>query len=187
MNKDAKLKDFIKVYDIIPKEDAEKLFEEVKNVSYTRHSFYNVETNTYRENKNEAMTSIETIPSHQLIMDYMWTAAEQYAIKDFGTSHWRGWNGFSQPKYNKYVVGEEMVLHSDHIHGLFDGTRKGIPILSMIAALNDDYEGGDFVINDEHIKLNQGQVIIFPSVFLFPHKVNTVTKGTRYTAICWTW
>jgi predicted 2-oxoglutarate/Fe(II)-dependent dioxygenase YbiX len=70
---------------------------------------------------------------------------------------------------------------------MFDGTRKGIPILSVIAGLNDDYEGGELVINEDVIRLNQGQVIVFPSNFLYPHKVNNVTRGTRYSSITWVW
>lgn len=187
MYKDAKLKDFVKVYDIIPKKDCKKIHEEVKNISYERHVFYSERSKTYMQHDIEPMRSGEMIPSHDLFMQYMWQAAEQYAIKDFGSDVWNGWEGFTRPKYNKYEVGEEMAFHCDHIHDIFDGTRRGIPILSMIAALNDDYEGGDLVLCGEHIKLKQGQIIVFPSVFLFPHKVDTVTKGTRYTAVCWTW
>jgi hypothetical protein len=187
MYKDAKLKDFVKVYDIIPKDSANKILEEVKNINYERHKFYMEKTKSYIQHDIEPMKSGEMIPSHDLFMKYMWKAAEQYAIKDFGTDVWNGWEGFTRPKYNKYEVGEEMALHCDHIHSIFDGARRGIPTLSMIAALNDDYEGGDLILNEDPIKLKQGQIIIFPSVFLFPHKVDTVTKGSRYTAICWIW
>ena len=31
-------------------------------------------------------------------------------------------------------------LHADHIHSMFDGEKKGIPILSVLGVLNDDYE-----------------------------------------------
>jgi hypothetical protein len=187
MYKDAKLKDFIKVYDIIPQKDAEKILKEVKNIPYERHNFYSERTRTYKQHEIEPMRSGETIPSHEMLMDYMWQAAEQYAVKDLASDFWNGWNGFSRPKYNKYIEGEEMAFHCDHIHDLFDGIIRGIPVLSMIASFNDDYEGGELVINGESIKLKQGQIIIFPSVFLFPHKVATVTKGERYTAVCWTW
>ena len=187
MYKDAKLKDFVKVYDIIPKDDANKILEEVKNIKYERHNFYSERTKSYMQHDIEPMRSGETIPSHDLIMEYMWKAAEQYAIKDLGTDAWNGWEGFTRPKYNKYEVGEEMAFHCDHIHDIFDGTIRGIPVLTMIASFNDDYEGGHLIVNDDPIKLKQGQIIVFPSIFLFPHKVDTITKGTRYTAVCWTW
>ena len=38
---------------------------------------------------------------------------------------------------------------------------------------------------NKEYKLKAGEVIIFPSNFLYPHKVNPVSKGTRYTFISW--
>ena len=79
-----------------------------------------------------------------------------------------------------------MALHCDHIHSLFDGERKGIPVLSVLGALNDDYEGGEFIMFDDYkIPLKTGDVVIFPSVFLYPHKVMPVTKGTRHSLVLW--
>ena len=80
-----------------------------------------------------------------------------------------------------------MALHADHIHSMFDGERKGIPILSVLGVLNDDYEGGEFVLIDEKINLSKGDIIVFPSNFMYPHKVEPVTKGTRYSYISWIW
>ena len=52
-------------------------------------------------------------------------------------------------RFNKYAENKKMALHADHIHSMFDGERKGIPILSVLGVLNDDYEGGEFVLIDE--------------------------------------
>ena len=70
---------------------------------------------------------------------------------------------------------------------MFDGERKGIPILSVLGVLNYDYEGGEFVLIDEKIDLSKGDIIIFPSNFMYPHKVEPVTKGIRYSYISWIW
>ena len=81
-----------------------------------------------------------------------------------------------------------MALHCDHIKSIFQGERKGIPLLSCLGALNNDYEGGEFVMWDSKvIPLKQGELLIFPSNFMFPHKVEPVTKGTRYSYISWVW
>ena len=81
-----------------------------------------------------------------------------------------------------------MASHCDHIHSLFDGERKGIPILSVLGLLNDNFEGGDFIFFDDYkIKFNKGDIIIFPSIFLYPHRVAPVTKGTRDTFVSWVW
>lgn len=88
-------------------------------------------------------------------------------------------------RFNIYTEGTEMLTHVDHIHSIFDGSRKGIPILSMLGVLNDDYEGGEFILCGKEIKLNSGDAIIFPSVFLYPHSVNRIKKGTRYSWVLW--
>ena len=49
----------------------------------------------------------------------------------------------------------------------------------------NDYEGGEIVIADTMYKPEKGSAIIFPSNFMFPHYVNKVTKGERYSIITW--
>ena len=78
-----------------------------------------------------------------------------------------------------------MRKHYDHIHSIFDGQRKGIPVLSILGVLNNDYKGGEFLVCDKEFKLKQGDMIIFPSCFMFPHEVKEVTEGTRYSWISW--
>ena len=90
----------------------------------------------------------------------------------------------TQIRFNKYEIGTNMKMHQDHIHTIFDGEKKGVPILSVIA--NDDFEGGDFLMFDgKKLKLTVGDVIVFPSNFLYPHAVTTITKGTRYSCVSW--
>ena len=78
-----------------------------------------------------------------------------------------------------------MKTHVDHIHSIFDGEHKGIPILSIIGLLNDDFEGGELYINNKPIDFKRGDVLIFPSNFVYPHKVKPVTKGEMYSYVSW--
>ena len=57
--------------------------------------------------------------------------------------------------------------------------------LSCLLFLNDDYEGGTFVGADQEYKTERGSSLYFPSSFMFPHKVNTVTKGKRWSCAAW--
>jgi len=57
--------------------------------------------------------------------------------------------------------------------------------LSIIGVLNDDYEGGELMFHDKEYETKTGDVVIFPSNFLYPHMVNPVTKGTRYSFVSW--
>lgn len=63
-------------------------------------------------------------------------------------------------------------------------------VLTILVGLNSsaEYEGGElFVQNQEKgIKLDKGELIAFPSNFMFPHKVAPVTKGQRKVLIIWT-
>jgi hypothetical protein len=91
-------------------------------------------------------------------------------------------------RLNRYSANTRMRRHFDHIHSLFDGAQKGIPVLSAIGILNDEYQGGNLVFfNDYEIKTNVGDLIIFPSCFLFPHQITEITDGTRHSFVSWGW
>jgi len=79
-----------------------------------------------------------------------------------------------------------MPPHCDHIHDIFDGKCKGVPILTLITMANDDYEGGELVLfGDVPYELKKGETIVFPSNFLFPHEIKKITKGKRLSLISW--
>ena len=97
-------------------------------------------------------------------------------------------NALTNLKFLKYSPDQTMKVHCDHIHEIFDGTKKGIPVFTIIGLLNDDYEGGNFVMfDDKKINTKEGDLVIFPSLFLFPHEVKPITKGIRYSYISWMW
>lgn len=59
--------------------------------------------------------------------------------------------------------------------------------LTCVINLTDQHDGGNFCFFKEQIKvkLGVGDVVIFPSSFLFPHSVSTITKGERYSIVTW--
>jgi predicted 2-oxoglutarate/Fe(II)-dependent dioxygenase YbiX len=59
--------------------------------------------------------------------------------------------------------------------------------LSMVFFLNDDYEGGDFVFPDLKVRIRPepGMLVSFPSNHYYKHGVEPVTKGNRYSIVCW--
>ena len=84
---------------------------------------------------------------------------------------------FTPIRFNRYPTGTIMRQHYDHIHSIFDGQHKGIPILSMLGVLNDDYEGGEFMFSIPMKFLSKlGDIMVFPSNFMYPHEVKEVTK-----------
>ena len=60
--------------------------------------------------------------------------------------------------------------------------------MSVIIALNDDYEGGELVFpnQDVVVKLKKGQAVAFPPYWTHPHYTNEPLNGTfRYTVNTW--
>jgi len=98
------------------------------------------------------------------------------------------WLGYTALKFIRYYPGQTMHPHWDHIHDIFDGERQGIPTLSIIGVLNDDFEGGELIMfEDKKIDTKKGDLIIFPSNFLYPHEITPVIKGVRYSYQSWVW
>ncbi len=59
--------------------------------------------------------------------------------------------------------------------------------LSMVLYLNNEFEGGDFVFPDLHIRIRPepGLLVCFPSNRYYRHGVEPVTKGNRYSMVTW--
>lgn len=77
----------------------------------------------------------------------------------------------------KTQIGQYMTGHTD---AQPDQHR----VLTVVCYFNDDYHGGEFVfLNfDVKIKPKAGQVLVFPSNFLFEHMVEPVKFGIRYSS-----
>ena len=85
----------------------------------------------------------------------------------------------------KYEPGGKYEIHTDH-------SFKSQRTLTCIINLNDDYKGGDFVFYEQNgkdemkrVKCEKGTMIFFPSNFLYPHRVESITEGKRYSIVSW--
>ena len=97
-------------------------------------------------------------------------------------------NKFTSVRFNRYKPGQIMRYHHDHIHSIFDGKEKGIPVLSFILNFNTDYEGAKLFFWDDYaIDFGKGDICMWPSPFLWPHGVTEAISGTRYSAVTWAW
>jgi len=186
-----KLENYVKIYKgFLNDEICDHAVNELENVEWETHTFYNYAKNDYHSTEKELSVYFnDDITAKQYLMEQTWQTIEKYILKDYNfQGYFDGWSGYTNIRFNRYKEKTNMKLHCDHIHDMFDGERKGIPILSIIGNLNDDYEGGEFVMweNTEY-KLGKGDIMIFPSNFLYPHRVNDVTKGTRYSFVSWVW
>lgn len=185
------LRSYVSIYkNFIPEDLRKDTLDNLKNAEWDIHAFYNPKTEQTASNYYDLSVSRSNIYGKKEIQDSLWHAIHRYMFEDHKEINgwWSAWNGYTELRFNKYDIGTSMDLHCDHIHSMFDGERKGVPILTVLGALNDDYEGGDFVMwGDEVIDFPAGSVMIFPSNFLYPHQVKAITSGVRYSCVSWVW
>jgi len=86
--------------------------------------------------------------------------------------------------YSPHVDGESLWQTPD---GELIWKKSTDRDISMVFYLNDDYEGGDFVFPDLKIRVRPepGMLVCFPSNHHYRHGVEPVTKGQRYSIVCW--
>lgn len=189
MNKD--LKHYIKIYDnFLDAKFCTKVIKYLKQQEWHTHQYFNELTKTGTSYDTDLAVFVDQDQEESnYIHQKMWDMIYQYICVDYKeVNEWfNSWSGYSRLRYNKYDKNTEMRMHCDHIHTLFDGDTRGVPILTILGSLNDNYEGGELFLIDEVIELKAGSLMIFPSNFLYPHKVTPVTKGTRYSYVSWVW
>ena len=189
----TQLKDLIHVEKgIIPANLCEHIISDIETREWRPHTWYNAQANSFGSEETMELDVQSITPElQQLLTPIMIQAGAAYNQK-YAYLHCEKtqqiMNKFSAIRFNRYGSGQIMRQHHDHIHSLFDGNEKGIPVLSFILNLNDDYEGADLFFWENHIvPLGKGDIIMFPSLFLFPHGVTEAKKGKRYSAVSWAW
>jgi hypothetical protein len=78
----------------------------------------------------------------------------------------------------RYVTGADTENH-------VDSSRDNPPHLTCSIALNDDFSGGELsFFNSQYFTGGgAGTAILFPGNFMYPHKVETIKSGTRYSLV----
>jgi Rps23 Pro-64 3,4-dihydroxylase Tpa1-like proline 4-hydroxylase len=81
----------------------------------------------------------------------------------------------------KYLPGKYFKIHGDH------GPYYACTI-SAVVYLNDDYDGGEieFVRQGLTIKPGAGDIVLFPSNFVYEHASLEVKSGTKYSVVIMT-
>ena len=189
---DTKLKDLIHIErGAISPDLCDYIIKDIETREWQKHSWYSFDGEFHSEETKELDVQNITSELQSSLLPVMNQVGTSYAKKYSYKQTYRTqtiMTMFSPIRFNRYSNGQIMRQHHDHIHSLFDGVDKGIPILSFILNFNDDYEGADLYFwNDYKIPLGKGDVVIFPSLFLFPHGVTEIKKGVRYSGVAWSW
>jgi len=183
------IEDYIIVKNTIPLEICQSLIDECNKKEWKKHTWNDYAAGTFT---SESTKELDVMPCTQEQQDkitpHLVKALEDYQIKysTEGEKTYGPWlSKFSPIRFNKYVIGTTMRKHYDHIHSLFDGKMKGVPIISIVAQLNEDYEGAEFYCRGRKIELKTGDILLFPSNFMYPHEVKETKKGVRYSFVSW--
>ena len=152
---------------------------------------WGMQKSTYANNKGKVKSSDERVkmdevwikqntPFYENLKTTFIKVIAKYSSdhKDFSCIH------HTDFRLNKYPEGGFMSRHVDNIHHSH-GQHYGYPQVSSLLFLNDDYEGGEFIVAGEIFFPKKGSAIIFPSNFMYPHEVGIVIKGTRWSIISW--
>lgn len=110
----------------------------------------------------------------QDIYDLQVPAVDDYR-KDYNIMDLKYWEAFN---FIKYGEGQHFQEHHDHGYS-YNCT------VSMVSYVNDDYEGGElhFRLQDKMIKPKAGDVYIFPSNYMYPHRAMPVHSGVKYSIV----
>lgn len=93
-------------------------------------------------------------------------------------------------RYNVYPKSTGMDAHWDSVYEIFDGSLKGVPVISTVGLLKKPSEGGDLVFTNPEgdsrtFLTEEGTFIMFPSTFIYSHQVLPVLSGRRDSFVFW--
>jgi hypothetical protein len=95
--------------------------------------------------------------------------------RNFNIGELRYWEAMN---FVKYGPGQHFQEHTDH------GYSYNC-VVSLVAYPNDDYVGGEleFRLQGIKVKPRAGDLFIFPSNFMYPHKSLPVESGTKHSIV----
>jgi len=136
-----------------------------------------------RNTKNHCLTNLTDSKTEQhwcnLLLGCFRKACNVYQQK-YEHIHIKDVNDIQILKYN---VGGHYVQHADDHYNI---SRT----LSFIYRINNDYKGGDLVFKHKEnemirFKTKPNSLVMWPSNFLYPHGVEPVTEGVRWSIVAW--
>lgn len=181
------IEDYIIVINAIPKQLCESIVDENSKKEWQKHKWNNYSSGEkYSHSTKELDILTCSLEQQQKLEPSIIIALEEYQKVCSWSPEAIDWiSKYCPIRFNKYEVGTLMRKHYDHIHSIFDGENKGVPLVSIVGNLNEDYEGSEFHCRGKEIKLKTGDILMFPSNFMYPHEVTECTKGTRYSFVSW--
>tara|TARA_E500000318_G_scaffold96764_1_gene97257 strand:- start:250 stop:846 length:597 start_codon:yes stop_codon:yes gene_type:complete len=191
------IKDFIVKVDNIAKEG---YFQSIDNVIYKGHKEQFDKQGTIGDKgqiENDAQ--VRSVSGHFFQEDDIKNISERIVYNEtmqLVTKLYSIYNNNFEHKPLPGKIETTPVLHflkytakdKGHYDWHTDDSAKHAPrTLTMLIGLNDKYVGGELkVLNDSNpIKLRRSEAVIFPSNFLYSHKVEPIIEGERKVLVVW--
>lgn len=123
---------------------------------------------------DRSSASLELQDIWQSVYDKSIQPVKHYA-NHFRTGELRYWEAMN---FIKYGPGQHFQEHHDH------GYSYNC-VVSLVGYPNDDYEGGElyFRLQNLTVKPRAGDLFIFPSNFMYPHRAMPVKSGTKHSIV----
>lgn len=101
--------------------------------------------------------------------------AVKHYTKRYNVGELRYWEALN---FVKYGPGQHFQEHTDH------GFSYNC-VVSMVGYVNDEYDGGEihFRMQGITVKPKAGDLFVFPSNFMYPHRAMPVHSGTKYSIV----
>lgn len=100
-------------------------------------------------------------------------------VDDYGRYWGVGISSYEAFNFVKYEgAGTHFKIHADH-------GPTYVTTVSIVVYLNDDYEGGEiwFPRFDLTHKPKAGDVVVFPSTYIYEHASQDMVSGTKYSVV----
>lgn len=172
--------DYVYVENILTEKFCQEAIEHLNTSEWQRHTWYKgselVDKNDFYITSSDQLEKQIRPKVNQFLLNYSEKVTPYLILHEI-----------SELRFNIYRAGVGLEEHVDHtpFAPYVKGQKSGIPILSMVGVLNDDYDGGEFILCGKTLNLKTGDLLAFPSVFLYPHSVNIITRGIRYSWVIW--
>lgn len=152
-----------------------KVTESEKVLTMARNCVdFKIRKNAYFPSTDEQKAVVDM---HEEAFQKIKQSMDHYSVSwGFGVNFYESFN------FVKYDgAGTHFKIHADHGPGY-------VSTVSVVAYLNDDYEGGEiyFPRFNLTIKPEAGDIVIFPSTYIYEHASQDMISGTKYCIVVMT-
>jgi hypothetical protein len=178
---------YVKVYtNLVKKEICQEFSEKIKNEK-NKNEFDSPMTDLLRTGEYVNLFAVDPEFkrfSNKVINDVSSEVSKRY-VKDVRPFYYAYGNRLNNSDAHilDYSKDDFFRIHHDHYAESLNFSR----LLTVCVYLNEDYEGGylEFPSIGKTFGFKTGDVIVFPSNWMYYHGVTPIISGNRYTIVFW--